>query len=142
MRTSNHLFFCRNLERNKLNGSIPAELIQKSNNGFLTLRSFSSHVMYIISFLSNLFTFFFLNSLKTCYVFSFNFDNLSLGGNLNLCDSSNCTTTKKKDDNNILVPIAASIGGLVVLLLVAAAVLVILKKKRQGNFISYPISRS
>lgn len=68
-------------------------------------------------------------------MFILNFDNLSVGENLNLCDPNKCKT--KKNSKNILVPILASIGGLVLLILIAAAVLIGLKKKKRQGITLY-----
>jgi hypothetical protein len=37
-KTIHSTFACRNLERNQLSGSIPTELIARSDNGLLSLR--------------------------------------------------------------------------------------------------------
>ena len=117
------------MERNKLTGSIPAELVEKSESGLLSLR-------YICTLSKTSTNQYFCKLFLKLTIFSSTY--ASVGDNPNLCASVSCDTNnpkeEKKKKNSVIIPIVASVGGVLILLLIAAVILVVLKRKRKpGN---------
>lgn len=157
----------RNLEKNNLTGPVPVGLIQKSNDGSLTLRCVKPLEPPIIpetvlklmstlrttSFVLNYENFLLkLNDLLikikkikiVCEVFII--PSLTYVTNIHfsasLCENQNLNVPlhcgKEKKKDNVVVPVAASVVGIIILLTIVAAVIWWrFKKKRNHGRILY-----